>query len=48
MEDMTQRGYENFGAVMDSVAAVVVAVVREKFRGVNLQPEKNKRLKNSK
>ena len=31
VENVTQRGYENFGAVMDSVAAVTVAVVREKF-----------------
>jgi hypothetical protein len=31
VENMTQRGYENFGAVMDSVAAVIVAIVRECF-----------------
>jgi hypothetical protein len=31
VENMTQRGYENFGAVVDSVAAVIEAIVRECF-----------------
>jgi hypothetical protein len=31
VENMAQRGYENFDAVMDSVAAVIVAIVRECF-----------------
>jgi hypothetical protein len=37
VENITQRGYESFGAVMDSVAAVVIAMVKDCYDSHNFE-----------